>query len=145
MKSALDWDKKINLIRMKYDISLKKGFFVSKTFRKAKMNQPKDYFFYYAMILHLHSSWHKQFFTYLIATWAITSCYHFVYFKMNIQVLRDCAVIKALPALYWDYKNCKCFPHVSWTAVGSLWPITGPSSTQFTVYGVFFTVQWRLL
>lgn len=106
MKSALDWDKKINLIRMKYDISLKKGFFVSKTFRKAKMNQPKDYFFYYAMILHLHSSWHKQFFTYLIATWAITSCYHFVYFKMNIQVLWDCAVIKALPALYWDYKNC---------------------------------------
>lgn len=34
---------------------------------------------------------------------------------------------------------------MSWIVVGSLWPITGTSSTELTVYEVFFTVQSRLL
>lgn len=93
---------------------------------------------------YLHSSWHKQFFTYLIATWAITSCYHINYFKRSSQFLRDYAVIKALHSLYWDYKNYECFTHVSWIVVGSLWPITEPSWMEFTAYDVFFTMQWRL-
>lgn len=34
---------------------------------------------------------------------------------------------------------------MSWIIVGSLWPITEPSSTELTAYEVFFMVQWRLL
>lgn len=66
-------------------------------------------------------------------------------FRNEHSAFMGFAIIKALPSLYWDSKNDKCFTHVSWIAVGSLWPITEPSSTEFTVYVVFFTVQGRLL